>query len=358
MLHENKANRLLTIHEIYHEPNVHDFKRGREILEKYPDAILHEVASHNKIPELFGFEGAVEDWLWNKKNVLILGEKHSLSARPNTRSSHWVAPSQSNGCTMSCSYCYVPRRKGYANPITLFVNIEKIMGYLERHAARQGQKINPDRIDPQYWVYEIGENGDCSADAAICDNVKDLVGLFRNIPNAKLTFATKFVNRELLTYDPQKKTRIRFSLMPHQMSKLVDVRTTPISERIAVMNDFYNAGYEVNVSFAPVIYYNGWLNDWRILFEEMNDVLNEDVKRQLATEIIFLTHNEQLHEVNMGWHPTAEEVLWRPDIQQVKYSQTGQRNVRYKNNLKRSIVDELVALCHEVIPYCEIRYAF
>jgi spore photoproduct lyase len=358
MLHEDKISQLLTIHEIYHEPTIREFARGREILAKYPDAKLIEVQSHNNIPELFGFEGAVDDWLWNKKNILILGEKHALSARPNTRSSHWVAPSQSNGCTMSCSYCYVPRRKGYANPITLFYNIEKIMGYLERHAGRQGVKINPDAIDPNFWVYEIGENGDCSADAAICDNVKDMVSLYRNLPNAKLTFATKFVNPELLTYDPQRKTRIRFSLMPHKMSKLIDVRTTPISERIAVMNDFFRAGYEVNVSFAPVVYYEGWLNDWRVLFQEMNDVLNDEVKHQLATEIIFLTHNEQLHNVNMGWHPKGEEVLWRPDIQQVKYSQTGQRNVRYKNNIKRQIVSELVDLCTEMLPYCLIRYAF
>ncbi|WP_295771755.1 spore photoproduct lyase family protein [uncultured Mucilaginibacter sp.] len=358
MLHEKTIDQLLTIHEIYHEPNIREFARGREILAKYPDAKLIEVPAHNKIPELFGFEGAVEDWLWNKKNVLVLGSKHSLSARPNTRSSHWVAPSQSNGCTMSCSYCYVPRRKGYANPITIFVNIEKIMGYLERHAARQGKKLIPDLTDPEYWVYEIGENGDCSADAAICDNVKDLVQQFRSIPNAKLTFATKFVNRQMLDYDPQRKTRIRFSLMPHQMSKLVDVRTTPISDRIAVMNDFREAGYEVNVSFAPVIYYEGWLDDWRKLFDEMNDVLDDETKKKLVTEIIFLTHNEQLHNVNMNWHPKAEEVLWRPDIQQVKYSQSGQRNVRYKNNTKRELVNELVNLCTEMIPYCGIRYAF
>ena len=112
MLHEKTIDDLLTIHEIYHEPNVKEFKRGREILARYPDAKLVEVASHNQIPELFGFEGSVEDWLWNKKNVLILGTKKALSARPNTRSSHWIAPSHSNGCTMSCSYCYVPRRKG------------------------------------------------------------------------------------------------------------------------------------------------------------------------------------------------------------------------------------------------------
>jgi len=143
----------------------------------------------------------VEDWLW-KKNVLILGTKKALSARPNIRSSHWTAPSQSNGCAMSCSYCYVPRRKGYANPITTFINIGQIMGYLTRHAGRQGKKILPDAIDPEFWVYEIGENGDCSADAAICNNVKDLVTLYTTLPNSKLTFATKFVNREMLNYDP------------------------------------------------------------------------------------------------------------------------------------------------------------
>lgn len=31
---------------------------------------------------------------------------------------------------------------------------------------------------------------------------------------------------------------------------------------------------------------------------------------------------------------------------------------RYKNNSKRELVDELVYLCTEMIPYCTIRYAF
>jgi spore photoproduct lyase len=358
MLHEKTIDHLLQIKEIYLEPEVYKMKRGQEILSKYPDAKLTEVASHWKIPELFGFEGSVEDWISNKKNVLILGIKKSLSARANSRSSHWISPSESNGCTMSCSYCYVPRRKGFANPITIFVNIEQIIGYLTRHAARQGDKIQPDFIDPRYWVYEIGENGDCSADAAICDNVKDMINVFKEIPNGKLTFATKFVNRELLSYDPQLKTRIRFSLMPHQMSKLVDVRTTPICDRIDVMNEFVNAGYEVNVNFSPIIYYEGWVEDWVVLFDELNDKLNEKTKAQLIAEIIFLTHNEQLHEVNMNWHPKAEEVLWRPDIQEVKYSETGGRNVRYKRSFKKDLVDTFVDLVEVHMPYCKIRYAF
>jgi spore photoproduct lyase family protein len=358
MLYNKTIDDLLSINRIYLEPEVLNYGRGREILNKYAHAERIEVPSHWKIPELHGFHGSVEDWIQIKRNDLILGVKKSLSCRPNTRSSHFIAPSHSNGCTMSCAYCYVPRRKGYANPISIFVNIEQIMKYLERHALRQGPLKAPDHIDDKYWVYEIGENGDCSADAAICNNVLDLINLFKQVPNGKLTFATKFVNRDMLGYDPQLKTRLRFSLMPQKMSKLVDVRTSFISERIDVMNDFLDAGYEVNVNFSPIVYYDGWEEDWKLLFEELNDKLARRTKEQLVAEIIFLTHNEQLHDINMGWHPKAEDVLWRPELQEVKYSQTGGRNVRYKKGLKKELVDNVVTMIEKELPYCKIRYAF
>jgi spore photoproduct lyase family protein len=358
MLHNKTVDHLLQIEEIYLEPGVREYPRGNEILAHYPGARIIEVPSHWNIPQLHGFEGAVEDWIRIKKNVLILGVKKSLTARPNTRSSHFVAPSQSNGCTMSCSYCYVPRRKGYANPISVFVNIEQICNYLRRHVAKQGVKPTPDHIDDKLWVYEIGENSDCSVDAHICDNVKELITVFRELPHAKLTFATKFVNKRLLEYEPQLKTRIRFSLMPHKMSKLVDVRTSPISDRIDVLNAFVDAGYEVNVNFSPVIFYEGWLEDWNLLLQEIDDKLNEKTKTQLTAEIIFLTHNQQLHDVNMSWHPKAEEVLWRPELQETKYSQTGGRNVRYKRGFKKELVDSFLDLLERKLPYCGIRYAF
>ncbi len=358
MLHNKTIADLLNIQTIYLEPDVKNYKRGQEILQKYPAARLIEVPSHWKIPELHGFAGSVDDWIRIKRHTLVLGIKKSLSCRPNTRSANFIAPFESNGCTMSCSYCYVPRRKGYANPITLYVNIEQAIGYLQRHIAKQGIKMFPDEVDATSWVYEIGEGGDCSADAAICDNVKDLVDFFKTTPTAKVTWATKFVNRDLLSYDPQGKVRIRFSLMPHQMSKLIDVRTSPISDRIDVMNDFRDAGYEVNVNFSPVVVYEGWLEDWKLLFTELNDKLNEKTKEKLVAEVIFLTHNEELHNINMGWHPKAEEVLWKPELQEVKYSENGGRNVRYKSGYKRGLVNSLVELIKSELPYCSIRYAF
>ena len=109
--------------------------------------------------------------------------------------------------------------------------------------------------------------------------MRDLVGLFRDIPNAKGSFATKAVNRDLLAYDPQGKTRIRFSLMPERIARVVDVRTAPIPERLAAIDDFVAAGYEVHVNFSPVILYEGWEADWRALFDALDAALGPAARR-------------------------------------------------------------------------------
>jgi spore photoproduct lyase len=224
---------------------------------------------------------------------------------------------------------------------------------------KQGIKLEPTRADPDLWVYEFGTNSDLSVDAAVSDTVRDIVGLFRELPNAKATFATKFVNRGLLEYDPQGRTRLRFSLMPPQTSRLVDVRTSKVEDRILAINDFVEAGYEVNVNFGPVIIKEGWQDDYAELFGMIDASLAREAKTQLAAEVIFLTHSQELHEMNLRWHPEGEKLLWRPDIQEHKTSQaSGERVLRYERTRKRALVRKFRESLNQRLPYCEIRYAF
>lgn len=355
---DTPAPGFLAIDTIYLEPAVEGFARGREILARFPAARRIPVASHWRIPELHGNEGLAEDWLRSKRSTLVLGVKKGLAMRPNGRSADFIAPSTSNGCAMACAYCYVPRRKGYANPISLFVNIDAVAGAIARHARQLGPKPEPNQIDPVDWVYDIGENGDLSVDAWLSDNVRDLVALFRATPHAKGSFATKAVNRDLLAFDPAGKTRIRFSLMPERVAKVVDVRTSPMAERIAAIDDFVRAGYEVHVNFSPVILYPGWEADYRALFEAVDAALSPEAKRQLRAEIIMLTHNAALHDVNLLWHPKAEDWLWTPDIQETKLSEGGQENLRYRTGWKGRWLGRFKALLAETMPYCGVRYAF
>lgn len=352
------AAQLIQIKTIFHERAALALRRGREILERFPAAARVEVESHQRIPQLFGDAGNVEDWNRIKSETLVVGVKKGMTFYPNGRSADFIAPSTANGCAMSCAYCYVPRSKGYANPITVFANIDDVARAVVRHAGKLGPKTEPNTVDPSLWVYDIGCNSDCAVDALISDNVRDLVARFRHVPNAKASFATKFVNRALLDYDPRQKTRVRFSLLPARLSKLLDVRTSPIEERIAAIDDFVAAGYEVHLNFSPVVITDGWLDQYAELFAQIDGAISARSKAQLAAEVIFLTHNEGLHQINLGWHPKAEELLWRPDLQEQKVSERGGVNLRYRAGFKGRQVQAFCALLREKMPYCPVRYAF
>lgn len=368
---------MLNIKRLYYEPSALKYERGTQILNKYSSACLIPIDSHWNIESIHKNSDNIEDWNRIKSSVLILGTKKSIASRPNCRSSDWIAPSHTSGCAMSCSYCYVARRKGYANPITVFANIDQIKRHIFNKCQRLGDKIitaDNAQTDPVKWVWDIGENNDCSVDAIVSDNIKDLIELFATIPNAKASFATKYVNDQLLNYNHGGNTRIRFSLMPEHVAKVVDVRTTPIPERIQAINRFVDAGYEVHINFSPVIIYDGWIEDYKNLFCQIDQILTSKSKSQLKAEVIFLTHNEKLHEINMQWHPKAEEkYLWRhwddandkqtnkfgnQVIQQRKLSQNGMVNLRYKNNVKSNAIEQFRTAMEDIIPYCSIRYIF
>ena len=352
------APSLLDVLRIYAEPAAARSPRGREILARWPDAELIEVASHWQIPELHGDETNVNRWVRIKREALVLGVKKSLNARPNGRSADFIAPSSANGCAMACSYCYVPRRKGFSNPITVFTNIDQITTYLTRHATRQGPKTNPNQCDPTDWVYDIGENNDCSVDDLISDNVTDLINTFATLPNAKASFATKYVNRSLLNLEPRGGTRIRFSLMPAETAKLLDIRTSPIADRVAALDDFVAAGYQVHLNLSAVVVFDGWLHRWAELMDQLADATTETTKAKLACEVIFLTHNQQLHQVNLGWHPKGEQLLWRPELQETKHSENGAVNVRYRWQHKQQYLQRFMAMLADKAPWCPVRYAF
>ncbi|OKK21993.1 radical SAM protein [Streptomyces sp. CB00455] len=352
------ARRLLSVRQIHAEPGAAASPRGRQVLARFPDAEVIAVDSHWRIPELHGNEGNLDRWVRIKSEVLVLGEKRTLTTRPNGRSADWIAPGPANGCAMACAYCYVPRRKGYANPITVFTNIERIIAHLSRHLGRLGPKPEANQCDPSAWVYDIGENSDCSVDDLISDNVADLVGAFARWPAAKASFATKFVNPDLLLLDPRGRTRVRFSVMPQEDSTLLDIRTSRVESRIAAAGDFLEAGYEVHFNLSPVVIRPGWEQDWSLLLRQMDDVLPRRVKDQAAAEVIMLTHNEDLHRLNLAWHPRAEDALWRPDIQQPKRSENGSWNVRYRNSVKAEAVETMRRLIATHAPWLRIRYAF
>ena len=53
----------------------------------------------------------------------------------------------------------------------------------------------------------------------------------------------------------------------------------PVGERIAAIDDFVAAGYEVHLNFSPVVLREGWVADWAALLEQLDDALGTPPRR-------------------------------------------------------------------------------
>ena len=69
-------NRLLQIRRIFAQPEALELPRGREIVERWPDADVVPVENHWNIPELHGDETNVPRWSRIKTEALVLGYGH------------------------------------------------------------------------------------------------------------------------------------------------------------------------------------------------------------------------------------------------------------------------------------------
>lgn len=331
--------------------------RAQEVLKRFPHANVKRVATHIKIPELVDMDP--KKWIKTKRDYLVLGIKKELRHQPNNQSADFIAASHTTGCIASCQYCYVARNSGSSNVAKVYANIDNIIASIHKHQLKLGPKLQSNQQDPKYWLYDIGCNNDNSLDALYSDNPVNMIKAFADMEYAKATFATKFVNEEAwLSVDPKGKTRIRYSLMPQEIAKHVDIRTSPISDRIKSMNNLVEAGYEVHANFSPVIVYGGdqWARDWKKLWEEMNDVLSQKTKDQLKCEVIFLTHSQKLHDLNMEWNPKGEEFLVGQIPQRKKYNKPDV--LVYNYALKKKLTHEFEGAINTHLPYCDVRYCF
>lgn len=279
--------------------------------------------------------------------------RKSMLIRHSGRSSDYISPSFGFGCLLECSYCYMKRHK--PKGVDIAKNIGDILTAINNHAYFYADVEKPNQTDEYYITYDIACNEDFALHAKYHDWPK-IFEFFRTHPVAKATLATKIIPIDFLEYDPERKVRIRFSLMPQKLSSIIEPNTSEIIDRIKAIDAFIEAGYDVHVNFSPVVVYPGYLDDYAELFSMLEDYVEN--KEQVLAEVIFLTHNEEKHIYNLINNIPGENLLWTPENQEIKYSQYGGKNLRYNSRLKAEYIKDFVALHDSIIPWNTIRYIF
>jgi len=278
--------------------------------------------------------------------------RKTFKIRKSGRSTDFISPSFGYGCLYDCSYCYMKRHKDKG--LSVASNTNEILTHINNHAFFTSVD-KPNQTHPQFTTYDISCNEDFALHAKHHEWER-IFEFFRDHPIAMGSFATKYVNPNLTTFDPKSKMRIRFSLMPQKMADIHEPNTSKIIDRIKAIDAFIDAGYNVHVNFSPVIVYDGWLEDYADLFIMLNNYV--EYKSEVLAEVIFLTHNKKKHIANLLRVIDSESTLWTPENQENKISEYGGTNIRYKHNLKRDYIKDFISLHTKIIPWNTIRYIF
>lgn len=276
----------------------------------------------------------------------------TLIIKPNGRSSDFVTPNFILGCNGGCSNTYCYTRRFGRKFIYVNQNTDEILKAIDVHRLALPVKI-PNQVD-ELWTYDIC----CDTDLVYHFNDYawyKVLDYFNNTPNIKATFATKYCSLNLSKYIVKdKKIRIRFSMMPQIMADILEPNTSSIDNKIVYIQKYLDSGWDVHINLSPIVITKTWEKDYDVLLSKISKIY-PDIK----FECIFLTHNENLHNINLNeGREEVEEYLWKPDLQETKVSEYGGTNLRYKWEYKNELIKKFKYIFLQYFKEEQLRYIF
>lgn len=283
--------------KVYYEPAALEYPLGRQLRERYGDVPWIPIESHNNIEELRKNENSQ---FAKMKRHLIVGVRKSLKYVPNHKTSDFLVPYTSSGCSAMCLYCYLVCNYNKCSYLRLFVNREQMMDKLLKEAAKADRDL----------VFEIGSNSDLVLENTVTENLEWTIESFSKSEKGFLTFPTKFDMIEpLLKLNHRGRTIMRMSVNPQEIIRKIEFGTSPLNSRIDAINKMCEADYPVGLLIAPVVFVENWRALYKELIEQLSQKLSEKAKSKLSIEIIFMTYSFIHRSINNEAFPKAVDLF-------------------------------------------------
>ena len=254
------------------------------------------------------------------KRNLIIGIRKTHKFVPNHKTSDFLVPYTSSGCTAACMYCYLVCNYNKCAYLRLFVNREKMLEKIMKTSETSEKEL----------TFEIGSNSDLILENTITNNLVWTIENFKDTKKGYLTLPTKFsMVDDILDLDHRGKVIIRMSVNPKEIINRVEFGTSRLKERIEAINKLREAGYKVGILIAPVIMVENWKSLYKELIIELDNKLSKKAKKQVFFEIIFMTYSFVHTKINEEAFPNAIQIYDKEKMQG-----RGKGKYMYKNNLR------------------------
>ena len=325
--------------QILYEKNVENYELGKELLEKYKDIPKMIIENHNNIPEMRGKQNC--EFVDMKKN-LIIGIRKTHKFVPNHKTSDFLVPYTSSGCTAMCMYCYLVCNYNKCSYLRLFVNREDMLSKIIKVANQSDKEL----------TFEIGSNSDLILENTITNNLEWTIPKFAQNNKGYLTFPTKFdMVDPLLNLKNKEKVIVRMSMNPEEIINRVEFGTSRLEERIKAINRLKEAGYKVGILIAPIILVDNWEELYEELIKRLSEKLSEEVKNEAIFELIFMTYSYVHKMINKEAFPNAIN-LFNPEIMTGR----GRGKYMYKKETREKGEEFLRKTMKKYLPNSEILY--
>ena len=295
---------------IFYEKEIINYPLGKQLMEQYKDVPKSEIENHNNIEEMRKKQNSEFP---NMKRNLIIGVRKTHKFVENHKTSDYLVPYTSSGCTAMCMYCYLVCNYNKCAYLRLFVNREQMLEKIIKAANASEKQL----------TFEIGSNSDLILENTITGNLEWTIENFAKTEKGFLTLPTKFdMVDEILPLQHNGKIIIRMSVNPEEIINKVEFGTSRLKGRIGAINKLAEAGYKVGILIAPVILVDGWQKLYSDLIKRLNDELSEKVKKNAFFEIILMTYSYVHTRINEEAFPNAIN-LYNKDLM------TGRGNGKY-----------------------------
>lgn len=256
----------------------------------------------------------------NMKRNLIIGVRKTHKFVENHKTSDYLVPYTSSGCTAACMYCYLVCNYNKCSYLRLFVNREAMLDKIIKTSEKSENEL----------TFEIGSNSDLILENSITNNLVWTIENFQNTSKGKLTFPTKFDMVEpILPLNHRGKVTIRMSVNPEKIINQVEFGTSRLKERIRAINQLKEAGYPIGILIAPVILVDNWKKLYTELIQTLHEELSNKVKKDVFFEIIFMTYSYIHTKINEEAFPNAVSLYNKDSM-----TRRGPGKYWYKNEVR------------------------
>ena len=192
-------------------------------------------------------------------------------------------------------------------------------------------------------VFEIGSNSDLVLENKITGNLEWTIENFvKKSEKGMLTFPTKFdMVDPILNLNHQGRIIVRMSVNPQEIIQEIEIGTSPLKNRVQAINKLKKAGYKVGILIAPVVLIDNWKSKYEELVRYLYENLDENTKKDVFFEIIFMTYSYIHKVINQDAFPNAVN-LYNKELMTVR----GRGKYTYKREIKEDgtkFFEELLA---------------